>query len=93
MEDAAVGQVDVDLVGRRMANHVAIGEHVRLGAELDDHAGAGFLDFEQALEFGQRRGFDVDDGRRHQLHDALDEAELAAERFDVAGQRRVFASR
>ena len=32
----------------------------------------------------------MDDRRRDELHDALDEAEFAVEGFDVAGERGVF---
>ena len=44
----------------------------------------------QPLELRQRLRFDVHDRRRNQLHDALHEAELAVQRFDVAGERGVF---
>ena len=86
MEDAAVGQMDFDLVGRRMANDVPIGEHVVLGAELHDDAGAGFFDVEQALKLGQRLRFDVDDGGRDQLHDAFDDAEFAVQAIRRRGR-------
>ena len=91
MEDAAIGEVDSDELLRRMADDVAVGEHVVLAAQFDDHAGAGFFDVEQAAILGQQRGFDVDDGGRDELDDALDEAELAVERVDVAGEGGVFA--
>ena len=91
MEHAAVGEMDADQLLGRMADDVAVGEHVVLAAELDDHARAGLFDVEHAAVLGQQRGLDVDDGGRDQLHDALDQAELALERVDVAGQGGVFA--
>ena len=45
---------------------------------------------QQPLKSRQRLRFDVHDRRRDELHDALHEAEFAAQRFDVAGKRGVF---
>ena len=73
-----------------MSNHVPIGEHVKARAELHDDARAGFLDSQRALKSRQRLRFDVDDRRGDELHDALYEAQLAVQRFDVAGERGVF---
>jgi hypothetical protein len=89
MKHAAVRQMDVNPLSRRMAYDVPVGEHVELGAKLYDDARTGLFDVAQALELGQRFGFDVDDGRRNELYDALDEPEFAPQRFDIAGERRI----
>ena len=87
MGDAAVGEVDAYQILGRVPNDVAIGEDVVGVAELDDDAGAGFLDaLETAAVFGGERRFDVDDGRADKLDDALDQAELALHRIDIAGE-------
>src|SRR5688500_11852111 len=72
-----------------MPNHVPVGQHVELRAELDNYAGASFLDVQQPLESLIGPRLDVDDRWRYKLHDSLDESELAVESFDVLGERSV----
>ena len=91
MSNAAVGQVDADQFLGRVPDDVAVGEHVEIVAELDDDAGAGLFDVEQAAVFGEQRRLDVDDAGSDQLHDPLDQAEFAVERIDVAREGGEFA--
>ena len=88
-DQAPVGQVDLDCIGRQAFDKMPVAQHVGIAGVADDHAGAGFLDaavLPGTAGLGRDVGLDVDHGRSDKLGDGLDHGGLGFEHLAVPAQ-------